>query len=175
MAELFGASVVVERDGNILLILREDFEVWGLPGGMVEPGESSAEAAIREVYEETGVKISLDKLCGIYNHQLGHQVLFFAHALAGEPRPDGHETLKVQWFPLDQLPELLIGWHRLYIKDALANQAAVVRRISIDSSFLHLNRREAYALKKEGKLDLQRITAEICAPISEDRIQKLLG
>ena len=63
----------------------------------------------------------------------------------------------------------------MYIQDALANQAAVVRRISIDSSFLHLNRREAYALKKEGKLDLQTIKAEICAPISEDRIQKLLG
>ena len=175
MPEVFGAIVVVKRDDDILLVLREDLEVWGLPGGMVEPGESSAEAAVREVYEETGVKISLDKLSGIYNNQLGHQVLFFAHPLAGEPRPDGHETLKVQWFPLDQLPELLIGWHRLYIKDALANQAALVRRMSINSSFLHLNRREAYALKKEGKLDLQTIKAEICAALEEGSVQKLLG
>lgn len=175
MSESLGVSVVVIQDESVLLILREDFPVWGVPGGAVEVGESVAEAAIREVYEETGVEISLDRLVGIYNHQQGHQVLFLAHPCAGEPRPDGHETLKAQWYSLSHLPERLIGWHRLYIEDALENEPSVVRRINITSSLSHLTRQEIYDLKDQGKLNVRAVVAEICAPIDEQKIQKLLG
>jgi ADP-ribose pyrophosphatase YjhB (NUDIX family) len=171
MPESLGASVVVIQAESILLILREDFPVWGLPGGAVETGESVAEAAIREVSEETGVEIGIDRLVGIYNHQQGHQVLFLAHACAGEPRPDGHETLKAEWLPLSHLPERLIGWHRLYIQDALENKPPVVRRINMTSPLSQLTRQEIYDLKDQGKLNVSAMVAEICAPIDKQNIR----
>lgn len=174
MSESLGASVVVIQAESVLLILREDFRVWGLPGGAVEAGESVAEAAIREVFEETGVAIGLDRLVGMYyRRQGGHQALFLAHPCAGEPRPDGYETLKAQWFLLSHLPDLLIWWHRyLYIKDALENKSSVVRRIDIPLSFSHLTRQEIYELKEQGK---HAIVAEICAPVDKQHIHELLS
>jgi len=50
-----GVEVVVMDDGKVLLLRRRDFDVWGLPGGYVDAGESIAEAALREVGEETGL------------------------------------------------------------------------------------------------------------------------
>ncbi|WP_411753050.1 NUDIX hydrolase [Serratia sp. (in: enterobacteria)] len=55
---LAGANVVITRDdGNILLQLRRDGS-YGLPGGLLEPGESLLQCAIRETYEECGVRFS---------------------------------------------------------------------------------------------------------------------
>lgn len=178
MSESFGASVVVIKGDSVLLILREDFRVWGLPGGAIEAGESVAEAAIREVREETGVEISLDRLVGMYYRQQGgHQAVFLAHPEAGDPRPDGYESLKAQWFPIAHLPELLIAWHRLYIQDSLGNRSSVVRRINMPSlaSLSRLSRQEIYDLKDQGKLNVSEIVTELCAPIDEDNIQNLLG
>ena len=64
-----GACTAVIDDGKILLTKREDFEVWCLPGGAVEDGESTAQAAVRETLEETGLHIELSYLIGLYHRQ----------------------------------------------------------------------------------------------------------
>lgn len=120
-----GASVVVLHEGHILLILREDTEVWGLPGGQVEPDESVAEAARREVREETGVIVHIDRLVGIYSvpgwlGTGGHNVVFVGHPTGGEPRPQAEEILQLAYFHPDHLPDPLIWWHEQRIRDALA-------------------------------------------------------
>ncbi len=63
-----GASALVfdKPTGNILLTRREDNGRWCLPGGGMDPGESAAEACIREVFEETGLEVEVKKLVGIY-------------------------------------------------------------------------------------------------------------
>jgi ADP-ribose pyrophosphatase YjhB (NUDIX family) len=69
-------SAVVWRDrsgsasGEILLMRRSDNGFWGPPGGYVELGESVAAAAAREVLEETGVRIELRRLVGVYRPQV---------------------------------------------------------------------------------------------------------
>ena len=81
------ATAVVIDDGMVLLIQRADFKTWALPGGRVDVGESVAEAAIREVYEETGLKIELMSLVGIYAmpRWIGndHSVVFAARPCGG--------------------------------------------------------------------------------------------
>ena len=68
----FGTSVAILKDNRVLLTKREDFEVWCLPGGGVDPGESIPQAAIREAREETGLTVHLTRLVGLYGRSKGH-------------------------------------------------------------------------------------------------------
>ena len=61
-----GVNIAIIPDDKILLTERTDFEVWCLPGGEVEPGESLAQAALRETREETGLEVELTRLVGVY-------------------------------------------------------------------------------------------------------------
>jgi 8-oxo-dGTP diphosphatase len=123
-----GVSAVVLRDGQVLLTKREDFEVWCLPGGEVDEGESLAEAAVREVREETGLEVRLTGLVGLYSRpaRSNHVVAFAAEPIGGEPRLHPVETIGVDFLPVDALPEPLIWWHRQPILDAVAGRRGVV-------------------------------------------------
>jgi len=129
-------SAVVWRDrpgGELLLMQRSDNRHWGLPGGYVERGESVASAAAREVYEETGVRIEVGKLIGVYSDP-ARQVIDYGdgrrvHAinLCFEARASGsgtattpHETLATGYFAADALPTPFVPIHEIRIRDALA-------------------------------------------------------
>jgi ADP-ribose pyrophosphatase YjhB (NUDIX family) len=58
---------VAREDGAVLLIRRTDNGTWALPGGAVEMNESVADAAIRETFEETGIKVEVTGLLGVYS------------------------------------------------------------------------------------------------------------
>jgi len=117
-----GARIVLhDRLGRVLLELRKDFRCWGLPGGHQEIGDSSAETAIREVFEETGLRIKRPQVFGIASdpkHETitfpngdrtqSVAVLFHAGRPRGEPKFDPHETLELGWFPLGDLPSDLM-------------------------------------------------------------------
>ena len=60
------SAVVVDQDGRILLHRRTDSELWSIPGGGMEIGETIAETVVREVEEETGLKVEPERLVGIY-------------------------------------------------------------------------------------------------------------
>ena len=63
-----GVRVIVLDDDNRILMVRQDHPertVWMVPGGSIEEGESSAQAAVREVLEETGLEI---ETCGLIWH-----------------------------------------------------------------------------------------------------------
>ena len=63
-----GASALIfdEAREKVLLTRREDNGRWCLPGGAMDPGESAAEACVREVQEETGLEVRVTKLVGVY-------------------------------------------------------------------------------------------------------------
>ena len=124
MAPTVGVNIAIIQNGSILLTKREDFEIWCLPGGEVDAGESLAEAAMREAKEETGLDVRLLQLVGIYSlpdwQEGNHNVCFAAAAVGGELRLADGETIDVAYFPVDDLPDDLVPWHRQRIHDAVA-------------------------------------------------------
>src|SRR3569832_355812 len=62
------SDAINDAKGRNLLTRRADYGQWCLPGGRMESGESAAEACEREVFEETGLKIRVKRLVGVYSH-----------------------------------------------------------------------------------------------------------
>ena len=60
------SAVVTDEDGRLLLAKRTDNDLWTIPGGTMEPGETIAETAVREVKEETGFDVEVVSLIGVY-------------------------------------------------------------------------------------------------------------
>jgi len=62
------AACIRDKKGRILLLQRGDGkDLWGFPGGAIEPGERADEAAVREVHEEIGLKVEPVALIGVYS------------------------------------------------------------------------------------------------------------
>jgi ADP-ribose pyrophosphatase YjhB (NUDIX family) len=150
-------SVAVIQDGGILLTKRDDFEVWCLPGGGVEAGESLAQGAIREVREETGLEVRLEELVGVYS-KLGylndvHSALFTATVTGGRLRMQPGETIELRYFEPDALPEEIVFGHGRRILDALGSVRGIARIQQLEANTeVAKSARELYALRDESSL-----------------------
>jgi ADP-ribose pyrophosphatase YjhB (NUDIX family) len=112
----------IARDaaGRILLCRRRDNGKWNLPGGAVDHGESAWDAAIREVREETGFEVRIERLLGVYwkSREADVVLVFRCEVLSGAPTTSD-ESSEVAFFPLDHLPVDLPTAHRERIDDAI--------------------------------------------------------
>ena len=166
-----GVAVAILDDNRILLIKREDFEVWALPGGGVDAGESLAQAAVREAREETGLEVSLTCLVGVYSRpdwDHGEHVVLFAAAPIGGcllQDTDG-EALDARYFARQDLPEALVPWHRQRICDALDGVGGGVAwsQTTIWPFAQGMTREEIYNLRDRSGLSRQQFYARYLAP-----------
>lgn len=123
---------VPDADGRVLLIRRSDTDRYALPGGQQEPGETLTQAAIREVWEETGIAVAVTGLVGLYSdprHVIRYDdgevrqefsVCFQARPTGGELRLSDEST-DVRWAPPDTLDALdMHPTMRLRISHAMA-------------------------------------------------------
>ncbi|MEV4483446.1 NUDIX hydrolase [Micromonospora coxensis] len=107
----------IRDDDRVLLIQRTDNGLWSLPGGGQEIGESIAETAVRETHEETGVRVEVTGMVGVYSDP-GHVIEYSdgevrqqfslclrAVPVAGAPTPSD-ESNDVRWVPRDELDAL---------------------------------------------------------------------
>lgn len=154
-------NVAVIQDGKILLTQREDFETWVLPSGRVEEGESLAQAAIREVKEETGIDAELIRLVGVYSRTgtmyPGYTALFAARPVGGERTLQRGETIAVEWFPFDEIPAPLSVGQARRIRDAIDGAVGLVVWQEIRSQQLpdQITKEELYALRDRSGLPRQ--------------------
>lgn len=116
-----GAFNVVICNQKVLLVKRRDFPLWDLPGGVVESDELPSEAAIREMYEETGYEVQIDYEFARYIDKTRNdcQHLFKSHIINGEFKRTTTETRDLRWFSLNRLPLLIIPNRKRQIRDAL--------------------------------------------------------
>ena len=112
MASL-GVEVVILMDQRVLLVLRDDFNVWALPGGGVDPNESLVQAAMREVREETGVEsalvgvVSMRHLHGVRFGQSDLYVVVKLRATTEEIKMDAHELAAAKWMTRGEIESRL--------------------------------------------------------------------
>jgi len=117
-AELWlpGVTAVVLRDADVLLVQRADNGQWSPVTGIVDPGEDPGVAARREVLEETGVVVRVDRLAWVHalpptTHANGDLATYLDHTFActfvsGEPFVADDESLDVRWCAIDDLPPM---------------------------------------------------------------------
>ncbi|NUM43063.1 MAG: NUDIX domain-containing protein [Anaerolineales bacterium] len=151
----FAVNVAVIHENQILLTQRDDFEVWCLPSGGVEEGESAAQAALRETKEETGLEVELTRLVGVYSRLGGlpdvHAVLFAARVIGGEIKTQPGETIDVRFFAFDDIPEDLSLGHAQRIEDAIrgvGGGVAMMQKVEVDRE---VSLREIAALRQQPR------------------------
>ena len=129
------SAVVFDPQGQkILLTRREDNNQWCLPGGGMEPGESASETCVREVEEETGLKVKIKRLIGVYTtpdelvvYRDGNKIqlvalCFEAEIVSGELRLSC-ETTEYGYFSYQEIQELdMLLNHTQRIKDAYSGK-----------------------------------------------------
>lgn len=129
------AAVVLDSSGNILLVKRADRGQWALPTGTVETCETLTGAVTREVREEAGLEIEVDRLTGVYSapeeqvfaYPSGAAVHFVTSCFrcrvaGGEVRPDEDEAVDVAFVDPAALPSDLLSMQTRWISDALSTR-----------------------------------------------------
>jgi len=109
-------TVTIDNRGHVLLGRYPASDTWTIPGGVIDPGEQPADAAVRECYEETGIiavpeALTSVTVSGLVTHDSGDltqhlDITFRCRATGGQPRPGDGEFQDVRWHHADALPEL---------------------------------------------------------------------
>ena len=121
--------------GEVLLIHKTDNDLWALPGGGIDLGESAPDAAVREAKEETGFDVEITGLIGIYTNP-GHvmayddgevrqqfSICFHARIVGGQLRTSS-ESKEVAFVDPNRLDKLTIHPSmRMRIEHGLADRA----------------------------------------------------
>lgn len=113
-------ATILDDQGWILLGHRRDGDFWGQPGGRLEAGEPPWLGVVREVKEETGLEVEVERLVGVYSWPALDEIIFsFVCRVTGGALATSDETRAVRYFSLDQLPPNTFAEHVMRIHDAL--------------------------------------------------------
>ena len=109
------SAVLLNDAGELLLAQRRDNRRWSLIAGAIDPGEQPADAIVREIYEESGVRAVVERVTGVALHPVTYpngdvcqylSVWFRCRAVGGQAQVNDDESLAVAWFAVDALPEV---------------------------------------------------------------------
>jgi 8-oxo-dGTP diphosphatase len=130
-----GVYALIFEQGRVLLALRRDIDWWNLPGGGMEAGETVEEAMRREVLEETGLIVEVERLVGVYSKpQKQEVVLTFLCQVTGGQLTATEESRECRFFLPADMPVNTLPKHRQRVEDALLNQPQAIIRDQRSSS-----------------------------------------
>ncbi len=117
-------AVIINGKNRVLLEERSDFKVWGLPGGIADPGENIIQTIQREVLEETGLMILNPIPFGFSSSPIIERItfpngdklhsfnlLFYVNNYSGDIKISD-ESIRIDWFDFDNLPPMLINMEK---------------------------------------------------------------
>ncbi len=137
-------GLIFNEQNKILLCHRRDYDLWNLPGGTMEAGESPWECVEREVKEETGFDIEIVKLAGIYNKPEKNEVCFsFVCKIIGGILTLNEEADRIEYFGIKDIPDNTSPKQVERINDTIKEKRIVYKNQTGKSSI---------ELIKEGKL-----------------------
>ncbi|MGW4689363.1 NUDIX domain-containing protein [Streptomyces sp. NPDC004244] len=122
------AGIVVREDGRVLVIQRADNGAWEPPGGILERDERPEDGVLREVAEETGIAIEVERLTGVYkNITLGVIALVFRCRPVGGAEQLSDESTAVRWLTPDEVEQSMKEVFAVRVADALDGTVPHVR------------------------------------------------
>ncbi|MCM3707994.1 MULTISPECIES: NUDIX hydrolase [Cytobacillus] len=136
-----GSVVIILNERNEVLLQKRHDGGWGLPGGLMDLGESFEETAKREVLEETGLAVENLKLLNVFSGsdyylkvQNGDEfysatALYFTKDVSGELQADYSESLELQYFELTNLPDGLTDEYRGFIEEYIVYEKELSRSL----------------------------------------------
>jgi 8-oxo-dGTP diphosphatase len=117
------AGVVIRPDGRVLALRRRDNLHWEPPGGVLELGETFEHGVRREVFEETGITVRVERLTGVYkNMSRGIVALVFRCTPAGGRLTTTSEALSVCWLSLDEIRRRMSPAYAVRVIDAFTER-----------------------------------------------------
>ncbi len=99
-------GIITDEKDRVLFCHRCDYDLWNLPGGGVEEGESPWEALVREIREETGLEVEPVNLSGVYSKPEKNEIVFsfFCKIIGGEIRLTD-EADRIEYFEVEKIPK----------------------------------------------------------------------
>lgn len=123
--------IILNKENEVLLQERHDGN-WGLPGGLMDLGESFEEVAIREVFEETGLVVKNLRLLNVFSGSeyylkvpngdelFSVTAVYYSKDVSGVMNIDYSESVNMQYFPTSDLPNELTDEYRGFIEQYIA-------------------------------------------------------
>lgn len=127
-------AIILNNKNEVLLTLRQDMDIWCLPGGMVEAGESISESIIRELKEEIKLEARIDEFIGLYSEPniriippSKRYIIVAVFKCSIEAFPKTSDEVKaVDYFSIENLPNNIIEQHKLRIIDSFTKKTPII-------------------------------------------------
>lgn len=137
-------ALLFDDQRKVLLCHRRDHDLWNLPGGGLKPNETPWDGVIREVKEETGLDVRVDRLAGVYSKPESNEIVFsFVCTIVGGTIIQTNEADIISYFELKDIPSNTSPKQVERIRDALESNECVMKVQTGPSSI---------ELLKQGKL-----------------------
>ena len=138
-------AIVTNKQERVLLCHRRDYDLWNLPGGGLKKNESPWDGVIREVKEETGLSVKVNKLIGVYSKTEKEEIVFsFECQIVSGDITLSDEADRIEYFSVKDLPNNTVPKQVERIKDYFNKQDDVILKLQSGTPSIKL--------AKEGKL-----------------------